>query len=66
MTPAQCLKRTRLGGGAAADGRARGTAVKDAAAVGFRSALHLPRDYREACGRPPAAGAVVVRGSWRW
>lgn len=62
MTPAQYLKRTRLG-----EARRRmvvhgDTAARAAAAVGFRSASHFSRDYREAYGRPPAADAVVVRG----
>ncbi len=62
MTPAQYLKRTRLG-----EARRRmvvhgETAARAAAAVGFRSASHFSRDYREAYGRPPAADAVVVRG----
>ncbi|UBQ03684.1 AraC family transcriptional regulator [Curtobacterium sp. TXMA1] len=61
MTPAQYLKRTRLG-----EARRRmvvhgDTAAQAAAAVGFRSASHFSRDYREAYGRPPAADAVVVR-----
>ncbi|AIV41402.1 transcriptional regulator [Curtobacterium sp. MR_MD2014] len=62
MTPAQYLKRTRLG-----EARRRmvvhgDTAARAAAAVGFRSASHFSRDYREAYGRPPAADAVMVRG----
>ncbi len=62
MTPAQYLKRTRLG-----EARRRmvvhgDTAARAAAAVGFRSASHFSRDYREAYGRPPAADAVAVRG----
>lgn len=62
MTPAQYLKRTRLG-----EARRRmvvhgDTAARAAVAVGFRSASHFSRDYREAYGRPPAADAVVVRG----
>jgi AraC-like DNA-binding protein len=62
MTPAQYLKRTRLG-----EARRRmvghgDTAAQAAATVGFRSASHFSRDYREAYGRPPAADAVVVRG----
>ncbi|MDM7891402.1 AraC family transcriptional regulator [Curtobacterium caseinilyticum] len=62
MTPAQYLKRTRLG-----EARRRmvvhgDTAARAAAVVGFRSASHFSRDYREAYGRPPAADAVVVRG----
>ncbi len=61
MTPAQYLKRTRLG-----EARRRmvvhgDTAARAAAVVGFRSASHFSRDYREAYGRPPAADAVVVR-----
>ncbi len=61
MTPAQYLKRTRLG-----EARRRmvvhgDTAARAAAAVGFRSASHFSRDYREAYGRPPAADAVVAR-----
>lgn len=62
MTPAQYLKRTRLG-----EARRRmvvhgDTAARAAAVVGFRSASHFSREYREAYGRPPAADAVVVRG----
>lgn len=61
MTPAQYLKRTRLG-----EARRRmvvhGDTAARAAAVGFRSASHFSRDYREAYGRPPAADAVVARG----
>ncbi len=61
MTPAQYLKKTRL-----AEARRRmvvhgDTAARAAAAVGFRSASHFSRDYREAYGRPPAADAVVTR-----
>ncbi|WP_144759721.1 AraC family transcriptional regulator [Curtobacterium sp. 9128] len=61
MSPAQYLKRTRLG-----EARRRmvvhgETAAGAAAAVGFRSASHFSRDYREAYGRPPAADAVVAR-----
>lgn len=61
MTPAQYLKRTRLG-----EARRRmvvhgDTAARAAAVVGFRSASHFSRDYREAYGRPLAADAVVVR-----
>lgn len=61
MTPAQYLMRTRLG-----EARRRmvvhgDTAARAAAAVGFRSASHFSRDYREAYGRPPAADAVVAR-----
>lgn len=62
MTPAQYLKRTRLG-----EARRRmvvhgDTAARAAAVVGFRSVSHFSRDYREAYGRPPAADAVAVRG----
>ena len=61
MTPAQYLKRTRLG-----EARRRmvvhgDTAARAASAVGFRSASHFSRDYREAYGRPPAADAVAAR-----
>ncbi|MDR6572459.1 AraC-like DNA-binding protein [Curtobacterium sp. 320] len=61
MSPAQYLKRTRLG-----EARRRmvlhaDTAARAAAAVGYRSASHFSRDYREAYGRPPAADAVVAR-----
>lgn len=61
MTPAQYLKRTRLG-----EARRRmvlhaDTAARAAAAVGYRSASHFSRDYREAYGRPPAADAVAAR-----
>lgn len=61
MSPAQYLKRTRLG-----EARRRmvvhgDTAARAAAAVGFRSASHFSRDYRQAYGRPPAADAVVAR-----
>ncbi|WIB61434.1 AraC family transcriptional regulator [Curtobacterium sp. MCLR17_007] len=61
MTPAQYLKKTRL-----AEARRRmvvhgDTAARAAAAVGFRSASHFSRDYREAYGRPPASDAVVTR-----
>jgi len=65
-TPAQYLKRTRLG-----EVRRRmvvhsDMAARAAAVVGFRSAAHFSWDYREAYGMPPAANAIVVRGSWRW
>ncbi|WP_336697148.1 AraC family transcriptional regulator [Curtobacterium sp. USHLN213] len=61
MSPAQYLKRTRLG-----EARRRmvlhaDTAARAAAAVGYRSASHFSRDYREAYGRPPAADAVMAR-----
>ncbi|OII13113.1 transcriptional regulator [Curtobacterium sp. MCBA15_009] len=61
MSPAQYLKRTRLG-----EARRRmvlhaETAARAAAAVGYRSASHFSRDYREAYGRPPAADALVAR-----
>lgn len=64
MTPAQYLKRTRLG-----EARRRmvvhgDTAAGAAAAVGFRSASHFSRDYREAYGRPPATDAVVARAQF--
>ncbi|MGN8050596.1 AraC family transcriptional regulator [Curtobacterium sp. 22159] len=61
MTPAQYLKRSRLG-----EARRRmvlhgDTAARAASAVGFRSASHFSRDYRRAYGRPPAADAVAAR-----
>lgn len=61
MTPAQYLKRTRLG-----EARRRmvvhgDTAARAASEVGYRSASHFSRDYREAYGRPPAADAVMAR-----
>lgn len=61
MSPAQYLKRTRLG-----EARRRmvvrgETAAQAAAEVGYRSASHFSRDYREAYGRPPARDAVVAR-----
>jgi AraC-like DNA-binding protein len=61
MSPAQYLKRTRLG-----EARRRmvvrgDTAAQAAAAVGYRSASHFSRDYRDAYGRPPAADALVAR-----
>lgn len=61
MSPAQYLKRTRLG-----EARRRmvvhgDTAARAASEVGYRSASHFSRDYREAYGRPPAADAVMAR-----
>ncbi|MFJ4297610.1 AraC family transcriptional regulator N-terminal domain-containing protein [Curtobacterium sp. NPDC089689] len=61
MSPTQYLKRTRLG-----EARRRmvlhaDSAARAAAAVGYRSASHFSRDYREAYGRPPAADAVAAR-----
>jgi AraC-like DNA-binding protein len=61
MSPAQYLKRARLG-----EARRRmvvlgETAARAAAAVGYRSASHFSRDYREAYGRPPAEDAAGAR-----
>ncbi|WP_420367243.1 AraC family transcriptional regulator [Curtobacterium sp. L1-20] len=61
MTPAQYLKRTRLGEARRLMVVHGDTAARAAAAVGFRSASHFSRDYREAYGRPPAADAVAAR-----
>lgn len=61
MSPAQYLKRARLG-----EARRRmvvlgETAARAATAVGYRSASHFSRDYREAYGRPPAEDAAWAR-----
>ncbi len=61
MSPAQYLKRARLG-----EARRRmvvlgETAARAAAAVGYRSASHFSRDYRDAYGQPPAADAAGAR-----
>lgn len=61
MTPAQYLKRTRLGEARRLMVVRGDTAARAATAVGFRSASHFSRDYREAYGRPPAADAVAAR-----
>lgn len=61
MTPAQYLKRTRLGEARRLMVVHGDTAARAASAVGFRSASHFSRDYREAYGRPPAADAVAAR-----
>ncbi|MFJ3380299.1 AraC family transcriptional regulator N-terminal domain-containing protein [Curtobacterium sp. NPDC090217] len=61
MTPAQYLKRTRLGEARRLMVVHGDTAARAATAVGFRSASHFSRDYREAYGRPPAADAVAAR-----
>jgi AraC-like DNA-binding protein len=61
MTPAQYLKRTRLGEARRLMVVHGDTAARAASVVGFRSASHFSQDYREAYGRPPAADAVAAR-----
>ncbi|MDH2428830.1 AraC family transcriptional regulator [Sphaerisporangium sp. TRM90804] len=69
MTPMQYLKRLRLG-----EARHRmivlgEAAAQAASAVGYRSASHFSRDYRQLYGRAPAADAANIRlqlgvGTW--
>lgn len=61
MTPAQYLKRTRLGEARRLMVVHGDAAARAASVVGFRSASHFSRAYREAYGRPPAADAVAAR-----
>jgi AraC-like DNA-binding protein len=61
MTPAQYLKRPRLGEARRLMVVHGDTAARAASVVGFRCASHFSRDYREAYGRPPAADAVAAR-----
>lgn len=61
MTPMQYLKRLRLG-----EARHRMVVLGEAAAqaataVGYRSASHFSRDYRDLYGEPPAADAANTR-----
>ncbi|MEV0847220.1 AraC family transcriptional regulator [Streptomyces sp. NPDC049954] len=65
MTPGQYLKRLRLGEAQHRMVVLGETAAQAASAVGYRSAPHFSRDYRQLYGRTPAADASRLREQLR-